>query len=239
MKNVKITTILIIAVCLMLGMVACSGKDKANDNKDDNSKHIDGVTICYQIKESNPSDDDVSLTLEKLGNRAVAIYRVSGVEVYSEDDQIFIVIPEDTKDYDLNEISRIFGLQGTLIVLDEENYDKWQSGKEYETVLTGDDIDTANTCVDNSDYGTSFNVSITLNDEGTSRFADYTSNHIDEKTYIIFNNEVICEPIIVTEIYNGCVEITGFDTLDEAEGVAVALDSGELPLELSLKYIKQ
>ena len=64
-------------------------------------------------------------------------------------------------------------------------------------------------------------------------------NHIDEKTYIIFNNEVISEPIIVTEIYNGCVQITGFDTLDEAEGVAVALDSGELPLELSLKYIKQ
>lgn len=239
MKNVKITTLLLIAVCLMLGMVACSGKDKANDNKDDNSKHIDGVTICYQIKESNPSDDDVFLTLEKLRNRADAIYRDSEVEVYSEDDQIFIVFPEDTKDYDLNEIFRIFGLKGTLIVLDEENYDKWQSGKEYESVLTGDDIETATSCVDNSDYGTSFNVSITLNDEGTSRFADYTSNHIDEKTYIIFNNEVICEPIIVTEIYNGCVQITGFDTLDEAEGVAVALDSGELPLELSLKYIKQ
>ena len=66
MKDVKITTLLLIAVCLMLGMVACSGKDKANDNKDDNFKHIDGVTICYQIKESNPSDDDVILTLEKL-----------------------------------------------------------------------------------------------------------------------------------------------------------------------------
>ncbi|MFR1742445.1 protein translocase subunit SecF [Sellimonas intestinalis] len=156
-----------------------------------------GVSITYQTKEKNPSDEDMRDTVYKLQKR-VETYSTEA-SVYQEGDRrISISIPGVS---DANEILEELGQPGTL---------EFQTS-DGETVLTGSDIKTAE-AKSGQDHTTGANeymVELQLNKEGSKKFAEATKENIGNQISIIYDGETISSPrvneAISTSLYAGAV----------------------------------
>ena len=76
-------------------------------------------------------------------------------------------------------------------------------------------------------------VGLTLNEEGTAKFAEATKNNINKKIEIYIDEDKVSEPTVQAEITNGKPIITNIGTLQEATDFAMLLQSGSLPLQLN------
>lgn len=74
-----------------------------------------------------------------------------------------------------------------------------------------------------------FEVSITLNDEGTRIFGRVTGANIGKRLAIILDNKVFLAPSLRVKIPNGKARITGLDKMSEAKDLAIVLKAGALP----------
>lgn len=187
-----------------------------------------GVSITYEIEEDNPTDQEISDTINRLQQRA-DVYSTDS-NVYKEgSDRISIEIPGVT---DANKILEDLGKPGALEFMDEENYQKFASGEEYETVLTGSDVKNASSAIDNSGTVKEYVVQLAFTDEGTKKFADATTANIGKRIYIIYDGEVASAPTVQTAITGGSAVINGMEDDEEAEQLAQTIRIGALPLTL-------
>jgi preprotein translocase subunit SecD len=81
-------------------------------------------------------------------------------------------------------------------------------------------------------------VSFTLNGEGARKFGDATTKLVGRGLAIVLDNTVISAPIVQGAITGGSGVITGNFTADDAKNLAVVLNSGALPVELSRQEVK-
>lgn len=187
-----------------------------------------GVSITYEIEEDNPSQQDISDTINRLQLRADTYSTDSSV--YQEGlNRISIEIPGVS---DANEILQDMGKPGALEFMDQENYEKFAAGEEYEIVLGGSDISSANAAIDSSGTVREYVVQLTMNDEGTKKFADATTANIGKPIYIIYDGEVVSYPTVQTAITGGSAVINGMEDADAAEQLAQTIRIGALPLTL-------
>lgn len=187
-----------------------------------------GVSITYEIEEDNPSQQDISDTINRLQLRADTYSTDSSV--YQEGlNRISIEIPGVS---DANEILQDMGKPGALEFMDQENYEKFAAGEEYEIVLGGSDISSANAAIDSSGTVREYVVQLTMNDEGTKKFADATTANIGRPIYIIYDGEVVSYPTVQTAITGGSAVINGMEDADAAEQLAQTIRIGALPLTL-------
>ena len=77
-------------------------------------------------------------------------------------------------------------------------------------------------------------VSLALNDEGAGLFADITKKNIGKRVAIYLDGLPISIPVVQTEINNGQAVITGGFSPQEAKLLATRLNSGALPVPISL-----
>jgi len=105
---------------------------------------------------------------------------------------------------------------------------------EYKAVFTGADLD-PNSVTAAFDPNSGQPVVI-FTFEGTARahFADYTRTHIGQYLTIALDNRIIESATIQSEI-NGEGQIVGLGTLDVVRKVALYLQRGALPLELTVQ----
>ena len=105
---------------------------------------------------------------------------------------------------------------------------------EYKAVFTGADLD-PNSVTAALDPNSGQPVVI-FTFEGTARahFADYTRTHIGQYLTIALDNRIIESATIQSEI-NGEGQIVGLGTLDVVRKVALYLQRGALPLELTVQ----
>ena len=110
-----------------------------------------GVSITYEIKEDNPSSQDIEDTIYKLEKRIEG--RSTESQVYKEgENRITVEIPGVTA---------------------------WSQGEDYTPLLTGSDVKTAQAYTDTSSKdSTPYGVSLTFTDEGGDKFAEATANNI-------------------------------------------------------------
>jgi preprotein translocase subunit SecD len=85
-------------------------------------------------------------------------------------------------------------------------------------------------------------VAFTLNSAGTSKFAAVTQRLVSlsaptNELAIVLDNVVQSAPAVVSAITNGSGEITGNFSESEAKNLAVVLNSGALPVELTRQQI--
>lgn len=187
-----------------------------------------GVSITYEIEEDNPTDQEISDTINRLQQRA-DVYSTDS-NVYKEgSDRISIEIPGVT---DANKILEDLGKPGALEFMDEENYQKFIAGEEYETVLTGSDVKNASSAIDSSGAVKEYVVQLAFTDEGTKKFADATTANIGKPIYIIYDGEVASAPTVQTAITGGSAVINGMEDDEEAEQLAQTIRIGALPLTL-------
>jgi preprotein translocase subunit SecD len=79
-----------------------------------------------------------------------------------------------------------------------------------------------------------FQVSLTLNDEGSRIFARVTGANIGKRLAIILDNKVFLAPTLQTKITGGKARITGMDTMDEAKDLGIVLKAGALPAPVQI-----
>jgi preprotein translocase subunit SecD len=77
-------------------------------------------------------------------------------------------------------------------------------------------------------------VSITFNSEGAQNFAEVTRDNVGKPFAIILDNIVLSAPTIEEPILGGAAQIRGSFTVDSAQQLAIALQSGALPVALKV-----
>ena len=178
-----------------------------------------GVSITYQVKDKNPSSEEMSDTIYKLQKR-VEQYSTEATVYQEGDDRINIEIPGVT---DANAILDELGKPGSLEFIDPNE----------ETVITGADAQTATAKSGQDDMGnTEYSVELTLNEEGKKKFADATTEFVGQIIKIVYDGETISDPQVRNAITGGTAYITGNFTFEEAENLASTIRIGGLKLEL-------
>ncbi len=225
MKKNKGIISLILAVVLiaLMGFTVVVGFGKTGTGAMKNIKlGLDlagGVSITYQVKDKNPSDEEMSDTIYKL-QRRVEQYSTEA-SVYQEgNDRINIEIPGVT---DANQILDELGKPGSLEFKTEDG----------ETVLTGSDVKTATAKAgEDSMKNREYTVELTLNEEGKEKFAKATEENIGKKIDIVYDGTTISDPIVNQAITGGQAYITGNFTYEEVDTLASTIRIGGLKLEL-------
>lgn len=228
MKNKKGKGILILALILLAiaGMVYVVGFGVGKTGTG-SAKNINlgldlagGVSITYQTVDEKPSSEDMKDTIYKLQKRAESYSTES--QVYQEGDRrISIEIPGVD---DAETILEDLGNPGSLQFVTTEG----------EVVLTGTDVADAS-AASNSNRETGaveYVVSLTLTEEGATKFATATSENLNKKIAIIYDEEVISAPTVQAVITDGKAIINGMQDFKEAENLATSIRVGSLSLEL-------
>ena len=179
-----------------------------------------GVSITYQAKGDDPSQEDMDDTVYKLQKR-VEDYSEEA-QVYQEgDDRITVEIPGVT---DANKILEDLGKPGSLEFQDE-------SGN---VVLDGSDIAGADGGVteDQTTGSKQYVVELTLTKDGTTKFAEATAANLKKRISIVYDGETISSPVVQSVISDGKAQISGQQSIEEAKELASIIRIGSLKLEL-------
>lgn len=226
MKKGKAWLVLVLAVMILAGSVFVSavGIGKTKSGAAENIKlGLDlagGVSITYQAKEDNPSEEDMKDTVYKLQLRAQNYS--TEAEVYQEgSNRINVDIPGVS---DANKILEEMGNPGSLLFVTQDGT----------TVLTGNDVKTAKAQIVTEDNGStkSYIVALTLTDAGAETFATVTKENVGKQIAIIYDDEVQSSPTVQSAIEGGEAQITGMSSYEEAEKLASLIRIGSLKLEL-------
>lgn len=215
-----------------------------------------GVSITYQaVGDEEPSDQDMSDTVEKLKQR---IYAYSTeASVYKEGkDRISIEIPGV---YDADAILKELGRPGTLYFIDHyasdgtANYTRvgytgddsvdWVLNRSIDEIkadggiiLEGTDVADAQAGTTRNDMGnTQIMVNLTLTKEGADSFAKATEaafNRGKDVIGIYYDGQFISVPAVQGVITGGTAQITGQKDAEEAQKLASTIRIGGLSLEL-------
>ena len=180
-----------------------------------------GVSITYQVKGDAPSQEDMDDTIYKLQKRVEGYSEEA--QVYQEgDDRINVEIPGAK---DANKILEELGKPGSLEFQDESG----------ETVLDGSDIADAKGAVteDQVTGQKQYIVSLKLTKEGTKQVAEATEANLGKQIAIVYDGETISAPTVQTVISDGQAQITGQESIEEANELASVIRIGSLKLELT------
>ena len=179
------------------------------------------MSITYQVKGDAPSQEDMDDTIYKLQKRVEGYSEEA--QVYQEgDDRINVEIPGAK---DANKILEELGKPGSLEFQDESG----------ETVLDGSDIADAKGAVteDQVTGQKQYIVSLKLTKEGTKKFAEATEANLGKQIAIVYDGETISAPTVQTVISDGQAQITGQESIEEANELASVIRIGSLKLELT------
>lgn len=221
-----------------------------------------GVSITYQVVgDEKPDKNDMADTIYKLQQR-VENYSTEAVVYQEGEDRINIEIPGVS---DANTILEDLGKPGALYFISQYdsqgnlNYQAVgtdENGKlvyaMYNTIealqadgsvkLMGTDVKDAQAAsgTDSMMNNSQYVVSLTMTEEGTTKFADATAkayaNH--ETLAIYYDGEIISAPNVNASITNGQAQIEGSFSYEEAQQLASTIRIGGLKLELEELHSK-
>ncbi len=101
-----------------------------------------------------------------------------------------------------------------------------------DTGLTGKDVKKASVAF-SSQTGKP-EVALSFNQNGAKLFGDITQRNVGRPLLIFIDNNLLTEPTVQQPILDGNARITGNFTTDEAKQLAIAINSGALPLPIKL-----
>ncbi len=107
-------------------------------------------------------------------------------------------------------------------------------GISYTPFMTGDNV--SNVTVSRPQGSADYAVDLTLDSEGTSEFSEVTSELVSTngQIAILLDGKVECAPSVQSAITTGQVQITGNYTAEEANDLKTIINSGSLPVSLTI-----
>ena len=180
-----------------------------------------GVSITYQVKgEEAPSKEDMDDTIYKLQKR-VQTYSTEAQVYQVGDDRITCEIPGVSN---ANEILEELGSPGSLVFMTEDQ----------EVIMTGNEVTSAEaaTTQDQATSAKQYVVQLKFSEEGTKKWGDATTANVGKKILVVFDNEIISQPVVKQAITGGECVIEGMADFEEASALASQIRIGSLTLEL-------
>ncbi|MCR5301625.1 MAG: protein translocase subunit SecD [Lachnospiraceae bacterium] len=205
-----------------------------------------GVSITYQaVGEEAPSAEDMDDTVYKLQQR-VEGYSTEALVYKEGSDRVSIEIPGLS---DANAVLEELGRPGSLYFINhldpegKENYDVYgnltrsidELEKDGSIVLTGSNVvESRAGAIKNEMGNTEYIVELTLDEEGTKRFAEATTKaaKTQDTIMIYYDGKPASIPVVKSAITGGMAQISGQKTIEEAEQLASTIRIGGLKLEL-------
>lgn len=179
-----------------------------------------GVSITYQVEDENPTSEEIKDTIYKL-QRRVEGYSTEATAYQEGDDRITVEIPGVT---DANAILDELGKPGSLEFQTEDG----------ETFMTGEMVaDAQPESIKNKMGNKEFVVDLTLTDEGARLFGDMTTENVGKTLPIVYDDQVISDPVVNEAITGGSAQISGMESFEAAERLASNIRVGALSLQLS------
>ncbi|VYU05454.1 protein translocase subunit SecD [Clostridium tertium] len=181
-----------------------------------------GVSVLMEIVDEDVSSDVLERTKQLLGLRVNKIGVAETVVTVEGDKRIRIDIPGA---FNSNEIVDGLTKTGNLEFKDSEG----------NVVLTGKDVKEATAILDDTSRPV---VSLELNADGQSKFAEVTANNIGKSISIYMDDEVVSSPVVQSAITDGKAVINGMSSMDEAKKLAGVISSGALPVKVEVASVK-
>lgn len=181
-----------------------------------------GVSVLMEIQQDNVPSDVRQRTKELLALRVNKIGVSETVVTEEGEKRIRVDIPGA---FNSSEIVDGLSKTGNLEFKDE-------SGN---VILTGKDVKQATAIIDQSSRPV---VSLELNDEGQTKFADATSKNLGKTISILMDNEVLSSPVVQNAITDGKAVINGMKSMDEATKLSGMISSGALPVSVKAVSVK-
>lgn len=201
-----------------------------------------GVSITYETVKEKPTATEMADTIEKMRLRAEIFSTES--EVYQEGtNRVVVDIPDVT---DADAVLKQLGSAGSIqfipvegnITLTENGYMLNGSIQDMyakkAVVIDGSDIATAKAASYQKELGVGVDyvVELKLNGSGANKFAKATEENLGKQIAIIYDGAVISAPTVQAIITEGSAQISGQNSMEEAERLAAIIRVGALPLEL-------
>ncbi len=176
-----------------------------------------GVYAVYQAESEGVENFDVLLsgTIEVLRNRLDGQGFTEATVTQQGVDRIRVEIPDVSN---TEEIVDIIGTPALLEFVDPNGT----------VIMTGADVQTAAASYLDAQYVVSFD----LTDEGSQIFAEATQEFLGQAISIQLDGNVISAPSVDAVITGGSGYIKGNFTLEDAQELAMLIQSGALPLEI-------
>jgi len=95
--------------------------------------------------------------------------------------------------------------------------------------------DVTKSVVEKNSQTSAYEVSLTFNDEGTTKFAEATKNNVGKKIGIYMDDTLIKAPVVEDAIYSGRASISNIGTYADANDLAQKIAAGALPFSLEAR----
>lgn len=192
-----------------------------------------GVSITYEVKDDDFSDEDFADTKRKMELRAYDFSK--DAEIYQEgDNRITVDIPgEDDAEKVLADLGKPGSLQFITYTGEEDNPDT-EEDESKKVWLEGSDIKDAQpgTSTTKTTGSTEYVVNLVMTEEGKAKFAEATSQNVGSILYVSYDGQIVSSPVVNEAISTGQAEINGMESYEEAERLASQIRIGSLKLEL-------
>lgn len=183
-----------------------------------------GVSTVYEAKDTNVEnlDDKMDGAVEVFRNRLDKEGFTEATVVRQGESRIRVEVPinDSTKITDPEEVMDFLGKPAKLEFKDPEG----------NLIMDGKDIETAQA---QRGEGDAYVVYFKLTGEGTTKFAEATTKLVGKSIGIYLDDVAISEPTVNTAITGGSGIIEGSFDINSSRQLAVQIESGALPIELS------
>lgn len=181
-----------------------------------------GVSVLMEIQEDDVPSDVRQRTKQLLELRVNKIGVSETVVTEEGEKRIRVDIPGA---YNSSEIVDGLSKTGNLEFKDSEG----------NIVLTGKDVKEATAVLDSTSSPV---VSLELNEEGQTKFAEATANNIGKTISISMDGEVVSQPVVQNAITDGKAVINGMSSMEEATKLSGIISSGALPVTVKAVSVK-
>lgn len=198
-----------------------------------------GSHLVFQADVAKVKTQDLSDALTSVRDiieRRVNLFGVSEPVVQTlksgKDYRVAVDLPGIT---DVNEAVKLIGRTAQLSFVEIATFEaKIATGEAIfkPTGLTGKHVKKAQVQFD-SQTGKP-QVGLEFSKEGGKIFADVTKRNVGKPVGILIDNIPISTPVVQQEILEGSAVITGNFSIDEAKKLAIAINSGALPLPIKI-----
>jgi preprotein translocase subunit SecD len=202
-----------------------------------------GSRLVFEADTSAVSSEDLEAALESARNiveRRVNFFGVSEPNVQTiQSGDTYRIAVELPGIQDVSSAVELIGATAQLRFREEAATDDAELATApamlrltQETGLTGSDVEKATVVFDPQTGQPT--VQLTFSAEGTELFADITERNVGKPVGIFLDEFPISAPIVQTAITDGNAIISGDFTVESAESLAVAINSGALPVPIEL-----
>lgn len=182
-----------------------------------------GVSVIMEIQEDTVTDEDLEKTKSQLELRVNKIGVSETVIATEGDKRIRIDIPGV---YDSSSIVTNLEKTGELTFKSPEG----------DILLTGQDIKKASVTINSTTSEPE--VSLEMNESGTTKFADATTKYLNKTISIYMDDEELTSPTVNSVINDGKAVISGNYTTASAKNLAGLINSGALPVTIKAESVQ-